>query len=476
MKRLTAILCSFCIFVSVLSGCNGKKTDRSFPEEETSTVVVSEATNEAADQSGSDIEETETSRFNLSESPELIEYLSVDPNRARAVKLAGQHGLTEEDLNGQYTLFLKFSNTIEGNSGLGDYREYVYRIFPKVAKRVDYLQEGYFFYMLSTLRIQVADIDKTYAGLYDLTNVILISEYYLKEREWCLPYVIFHELMHFLDWSINGLRDFAYVSDKEHFRSREYWSQPEEKRFEADYCERTDFLTEAGAEYFATKYYTGASISYTDGVVFLAGIEYIMGEEYLEQLFFSWDTDAIFKELFFGTSYMGSKYMTGLELLDYITRVYRYEEEREFTFSACDILIDLYGCYKDGDWKEDKQFLAILRNLLGIDQKKWKNSKYADFIETIVFQSEAQFKKYKKAHVKGIPEKPKFDPDYPRIFMRDGKIYEGVLADFTDPVTGEKYTASITYEWDYENDELIGYEINRMKPISYGLAAPMASS
>jgi len=429
------------------------------------TAIPSEVPVKAADQSESETEETETSRFDLSESPELIEYLSVDPDRARAVKLAGQHGLTETDLNGQYSLFLKFSNTIEGNRELGDYREYVYRIFPIVAKRADYMQEGYFFYMLSTLHIRMEDIDELYASLYEHTNEILISEYYMKKYDWVLPYLIYHELIHFLDWSINGMKDAVFVIDEEHFRATDYWSLPYEKKSEGHYCENTFWLTEGGAEYFAAKYYTGVTTSYTDAVVFLAGIEYIMGEEYMEHLFFSWDTDAVCEELFLNTGYSKAQYEIRMELMDYTTRSFRYEEEKEYTFSICDMLIDLYEYYKEGDWKEDKQFLAILRNLLGVDQEKWKNSKYADFVGTIVFQSESQFNKYKKTYVKGISEKPKFDPDYPRIFMRDGKIYEGVLADLTDPVTGEKYTASIIYEMDYENDERIGYEIKRIKPI-----------
>ena len=475
MKRLTALLCSFCIVVSLFSGCTGKKADGSFPEEESSAVMsvtsesaaASKAPTETSDQTSSDIEETESLVVPLSETSELSEESSVDLDQPKAVKLAEQHGLAEDDLDGQYALFLKYSETIEGNSELGDYREYVYRIFPVVADNVEYLDEEYFFNMLSTLNIRVTEIDEQFAALYEETNEILISERCFQDLNWQLSYVVFHELMHFLDASINGLKDSPVILNGEHLRYSEFEALPVEQIDGAIYCDYLYVMLEGGAEYYQTKYFSGAPSAYKSIIDFMAGIEYIMGEDYLNRLFFSWDTDAIFKELLLDAGYSETKYRLRIELLDRITRTYKYEdeEEKEFTYSVCDILIELYEHYKDGDWKEDKAFLAILRNLNGIGIKNCKNSKYADFLSTIVLQNEEQFNKYKKAFVKGIPEKPKFESDYPRMFMRDGKLYQGVIADLTDPQTGEKYKASIIYEWDYENDERISYEIKRLDPM-----------
>ena len=68
-----------------------------------------------------------------------------------ALKTAEDHGLSEDDLRGEYELFLRFSETIESNSELGEYRELVYRIFPVIADHKMYIDPEFFLGRLASL-------------------------------------------------------------------------------------------------------------------------------------------------------------------------------------------------------------------------------------------------------------------------------------------------------------------------------------
>jgi hypothetical protein len=470
MKRMTAILLSLCIFGSVITGCEGKKKDGSFSKEKTTTVAPETSESAASSDAPTETEpsesisqETEGSEAS-SESSETSADQPTDPEQAKALDLAGQHGLSEEDLKGEFSLFLKFSETVEGNSGLGDYREFVYLIFPVVADHANYIDDEYFFDMLGMLEIKVGELSIQQSGTYDVSNVITLSETTMKDEKDELPRVLFHELMHFLDWTLNGMKVSVFVVDDKHMKPSDtaYLSLEEQEKVRI--CPESWIVTEGGAEYLTAKYFTGAPGSYTDCVAFLTGIEYIMGEEYMDKLFFSWDTDAIFQELFFEAGYTSDQYDLASNTLNSTARsdLYDYPDEPA---SMDDILIDLYTHYKGGNWKEDKDFLAIIKNLNGIGLQGWRRSKNADFIGSIVYQTFEQFEKLENAFIEDIPEEPNLKQVYPTIFMRDGKLYHGSTAELTDPSTGEKYHGYVTYEWDYENDKRVGYEIKSVKPI-----------
>ncbi len=55
-----------------------------------------------------------------------------DPAKAEALRIAELHGLSEADIRGEYALLVRFSETVEQNERVGDYREFLYKIFPVV--------------------------------------------------------------------------------------------------------------------------------------------------------------------------------------------------------------------------------------------------------------------------------------------------------------------------------------------------------
>ena len=468
MKRLTAWLLLLCISGSLFPGCEAKKKDGSFAKEETTTITSvateSESTSEvltSSEQIESDIKTTEESEVLSSETTSQVSDASSDTDQAIAVELAGKHGLSEAVLKGQYDLFLKFSETVEGNSSMGDYKEFVYLIFPVVASNAEYIDDDYFFQMLGSLEITSGEIP--HDGTYDVCNLVTISEKTINENREVLPRVLFHELMHFLDWTMNGMKTDVYTKGDQHLTPADIVFFTAEESADLIACEGSWIVTEGGAEYMTAKYFTGAPCAYMDCVAFLTGIEYIMGEEYMDRLFFSWDTDALFQELFLEAGYTLEQYIAASRTMNSTARP-DLEDYPDDPVSLDDLLIDLYTHYKGGNWKEDKGFLAIIKNFNGIGLQGWRRSKNADFIGTIVYQSFDQFESLEKAFIEDIPENPVLDQMYPTIFMRDGKLYHGSMAELTNPRTGEKYRGYVIYEWDYETDRRIDYQIRSVKP------------
>ncbi len=80
--------------------------------------------------------------------------------------------------------------------------------------------------------------------------------------------------------------------------------------------------------------------SYFDSVVFLTGIDYIIGGNYVDELFLRWDSDAVFADLFLEIGYSYEKYDLGVATLNNMTRPALYPTLGE-PFSPEDMLIDL---------------------------------------------------------------------------------------------------------------------------------------
>lgn len=473
MKKLAALFFAILISASFFAGCTKKdasdtssfspkissKSAESTAEISPDPSSGSSETEDTADSSSSDITSS-TSDPGSDRSAKNSEY------KAEAQKLADQHGLTEEDLSGEYYYFVKFSEAIESNPNLGKFREFMYLIYPVIADMADYVCEETFMPDLQALSITF-DSETTGAGAagkYIEPHNVYLQESLRNEEIDTLPQVLFHELMHFLDYRLNGGKDLVYILDGKHYHPVDTNNFSLDELHRMILCEDSTILTEGGAEYFTAKYLSGEADAYWDSVSFLVAIEYIMGEEYLNDLFFSWDSDAKLEELFLDAGYTEEQYKNAIATLNNETRPL-YCEAPENPDSIDDILIDLYTYYKGENWKEDKNFLMILRDIQNFSPDRWDRSKYADFLYTIKIRSFNECQAFSQELLSDIPEKVTLTKFSLTLFLRDGKFVRGGIATMIDPNTGDTVPCFITLYMDNETNARTGYEIRRIDEI-----------
>ncbi len=263
--------------------------------------------------------------------------------------------------------------------------------------------------------------------------------------------------MHFLDYSFNGEVVPVYLLDGRHLTPGDTAQLSNEEYLNILSCKETNFVTEGGAELMTAKYYSGAPDTYSDCVIFLTGVEYIMGGDFFDDLFLRWDSDAVFYELFEEAGYSYEKYNLGAATLNNLSRPLIFTEP-ENTVAPEDMLIDLYE-YKIGDgWREDGYFLYILKCLGGIELGVWERSERADILKTVEFTWDS-YTAFEERLLGGIAEKPELSRKPPFPFIRDGRPLLGVCAFLTDPDTGLKYKGGITFDYDFETEKLNSYSV-----------------
>ena len=442
MKRTqwTALLLLLCLLTGLLSGCAKRS-----PEPMTQAT---ETTTEAPETTTGELPETTT------EAPETT-------TEAPETTTEAPETTTEAP---EEALYARFSEVLEANDKLGDYREFVYNIFPVIADNMEYLDEEYFFSALAKLSISVADLDDSKNGEFWFgSKELYLNETMLQEKPYIALHALFHELMHFVDYSINGDPEPVYLLDGKHLHLQEAYALSPQDYSRAIFCEDAQVVTEGGAELFAAKYYGGAPNAYFPSVTFLTGLEYILGEDYINALFLRWDSDGLLEELFLEMGYTQEEYQRVAGWLNSLTRGDLYSIP-ENPVSLEDVLIDVYE-YKLGDgWREDAGFLYILKCLNGIALDDWKNSKHADFLETIEFKSFPQYEAFQGKLFSEAKEVQDLDVLPPTPFMRDGKLLLGAFATLKDPQTGEEYHGTVTFDYDFETETLRSYEIKNTTP------------
>ncbi|MBR2750055.1 MAG: hypothetical protein IKD90_02845 [Clostridiales bacterium] len=449
MKRQIATMLVLCISASVLTGCKEKEVTG--PESET-TLHDS-------------VQTTETSAVFISETTSATNEENTETTIVETKESTTEETSEETSQKPGDELFQKFSETVESNPGLSDYKDYVYLMFPVVSDAEAFIDEEYFYSRLSTLTIKPAHFEDGKNGEYDPSNVITFNADLKTNCPERIEGVLFHELMHFVDWNINGPWETTLILDDQHIRMSDFQTLSTEEMQKTELCPESWIITEGGAEYWTSKFLTGAPDAYTDCVSFLSGMEYILGEDYMKKLFYSWDTDAFFEELFLEIGYTPDQFVQASIALNCIARPDVFDMP-DATISADDMLIELYTQHKGENWKEDAKFLAILKNLNGIGLQGWRRSKNADFLEGIVYQTWDQFEELEKKFTEGIPEDPNLVHPYPTLFMKNGKLLYGTYGSFTDTKSKETYMGYITYEWDFETDTRSNYTITHAEKLT----------
>ncbi|MBO4927125.1 MAG: hypothetical protein J5379_02610 [Clostridiales bacterium] len=305
-----------------------------------------------------------------------------DPDEAareEALQLANLHHVNEDAMQGRYDLFLRYSETVEGNSKLDEFKEYLYLIFPVIAENLKPDQETHFLARVGTLSIACRNITANHAGEYDCSNnAIVINGQYRDSDQVSFYSSLCHELMHFVDSNIDGDLENASFSENAVYPQFDIPSDTKVSLIDSD---TADFLMEGGAELFTAKYCTFALETYIAPTQFLTGLELIFGSRWLEDLVFAHDSAYLLAEQMLNNGFT----------VEEIRRFYRTMDSMAYHLNPPseplrpeDVLIRLYEKNMDGSYQDDAVFCYILSCICD-DEYDFDTypSEYRDFLEPI---------------------------------------------------------------------------------------------
>ena len=342
--------------------------------------------------------------------------------RQKAVALALEHGLKEEELKGEYELFLQFADILEKNVSLGKWKEFVYRIFPVVAENAELLDEGYFFSGLADLSIEEADIVEGHGGeYYDDSKSILINDTLRETEPDDYLITLFHELMHFVDYNLSGPEQMCYGLDGRIITEKEAEGLSEEENDRTWYIPDPAFITEAGAELYTGKYYSKTVASYFPIVEFLSGLDHIYGGDRTERMFFSSDSSYLFCSMLQKAGYSIEDIREAVASLSRYTNSYYEFPDADMPIE--DILIDLYISEKGDDWKEDQTFCYILKCIVEMPYEGNRDSKYGKELRDIAFTDFEDYYRFEDEIKKQAGEDLYFRVIPPNLIYIDGRPY-----------------------------------------------------
>ena len=311
---------------------------------------------------------SETSKKTFSPTPEpdpsTVPDVTPTPDpKEEALAIAREHGVPEEYLRGEYELFLKFARTIDGNKKLGNYTRYMYYLFPIVADHIT--DEGYefFFAKLGTLRIDEKYQMIGYVGTYTSSeNVVNMNLSYTDSDRFCYDAVALHELIHFVDSTIDGPIEQLVLTPDEFYPISEASGDSNDRSAKVT---KAHFLTEGFAELYCEKYYSRINSAYQVPVQFLTGLEYLIGAEKMDELFIRHDSA-------YGMALLMEEEGFSTQEIYYFFQTMEYMTNAKLTPAYClrpeDVLIQMYGNHKSGDFKDDPVFCHILRCIGGDDR------------------------------------------------------------------------------------------------------------
>lgn len=458
MKRLFAGALAASMLLLSVSACDSK----------TNETNASETTAVTGSESSVSESETETSVEDTT-ATEATTTIKVTEEEQKIIDLASTHGLTADDIRGEYELFKKYSETLDSNPNLDGIRELLYQVFPVVADNTAYMDEEYFFTSLESLKVEKGatfypDDNVSYSNLF---NTIVINEEVLDKTPDTIVYELYHHMMHYLDKNLSDTMDKDYyLLDGKKITWNEFMELSSDDSLRAEKCPTTTFIYEGGAEYLTTEYFTGAPAKSSFSVALFTGMEYVLGEDYMIDLYMSPDTDEKFEKLMGEIGYSIEDTYKLEKTISHITNP-RTWDSVEDKGNPQDMLIDLYE-YKLGDgWKEDDQFLYILK-VVGLEGgNDIAPSSKKDNLP--LFNADKDwYKEFELNTVKNIAEKPINIEETATPFMKDGKFLIGIAAMMSDPTTGEGFYGVASYDINLKLYEVNDYEVNSFKGLASG--------
>ena len=259
----------------------------------------------------------------------------------------------EFKINKNEKLFTKYAYIVENNNMLLDYKKEVYDLFEIIVDKKDFLDEFYFLHKLGYLNIHKADIlhngkaDGTYQDFN--TRIDFVTD---ENR------VIYHELVHFLDYSIkNNVSTIFYKCNDKIDVYEAIPNIPDG----CDYVNMpyTNYIVESGAEAFTSKYFTKNITAYNFGTYYFEALEYIYKTKNVDEWYFK-DDNYFIKTLYdeFNDEEVVGKIIDALNDTTSLDVTYKY------TGYLMDILIDLYKKHNGEDYLNDRKFTFLIRPML----------------------------------------------------------------------------------------------------------------
>ena len=308
-----------------------------------------------------------------------------DP-RDEAMRIASIVGLKEEELKGEYSLFIRFAIAVNSNQNFKGKSEYIYHLFPVVADHLKSENESYFFTKIRELTITEKHTDGIDGQYVQLQNRIELDPD-LEQRMGKEAYssVFYHELMHFIDLNISGNGIDTYLclmNDGTIKQHKDLTPSDSGKMKEYLYS----YFIEGGAEMYTSEYFTYAPNSYLPRVRFLVGMKYIYGIEKIDNMFFDVDTDYQFAELLKENGFTSEEIVKVLRAMRNTPDAL---DEPKTLIDPREVLIRFYINKIGPDYEKDKIFCLILGSMNDKDLNKIP-SDYSKFYTKLEGLSQAE--------------------------------------------------------------------------------------
>ena len=336
-------------------------------------------------------------------------------------------------------LFNKYAYIVENNNNLLEYKKQVMDMFSVVIDNKEYLNELTLLKKLKDLNIEhVQDLGAGIAGTYsDSFGDIKIR---LKERS---NNTLYHELMHFIDYSFNSnnLGTYIYDCNGKYLVGKSYNTTCDIVSID------TNFIVEAGAEVYSGKYFTKEVMAYQPAPTILEALEYICGSDEVREWYFN--NDIYFKMLWFDIGYSKEKVDKIIEALTSQTQVIRNGDDN--ILLIVDSLIDLYKYRNGNEFLKDNKFKYIIRSILSY-RNDFSSSKYKNELEEIMSDKDTIVNVFRDK----FSEYGYYD-GYGNILIIDNQVYISI------PCYKDNKLGVLLIEYDFNNNRVLDYSYMEVK-------------
>ena len=367
---------------------------------------------------------------------DYVEEVRIDTN-----EMIGKYELNNirDKIDNNKILFNKYAYIVENNNNLLEYKKQVMDMFSVVIDNKEYLNELTLLKKLKDLNIEhVQDLGAGIAGTYtDSFGDIKIK---LKERS---NDTLYHELMHFIDYSFNSnsLGTYIYDCNGKYSIGKSYNTSCEIVSIE------TNFIVEAGAEVYSGKYFTKEVMAYQPAPTILEALEYIYGSDEVREWYF--DNDIYFKMLWFDIGYSKEEVNKVIEALTSQTQVIRNSDDN--ILLIVDSLIDLYKYRNGNEFLKDNKFRYIIRSILSY-RDDFSNSKYKNELEEIMSDKDTIVSVFRDK----FSEYGYYD-GYGNILIIDNQVYISI------PCYKDNKLGVLFVEYDFDNNKVLDYSYIEVK-------------
>ena len=386
------------------------------------------------------------------EEPEEEEEEPEEDPMPRALEIAAEVGLSEEDLRGEYALFLKFADAVAKNPNLHEYRGYIYSLFPIVADHLESENEEYFLSQVNSLIFENVKTEDFWGGYNPAGNTIYIG---IDQFHACPPGEqatgLYHELMHFLDGCIGGPYTSICVLEDGNFANTSDFGEEELENLTVL---ESPYWAEGGSEKYYAQYFTHApeTGAYRVAEQFLVGLEYIFGSERIDEMFFARDTDLRFVALLQENGFTNEEIVKFYNVMQLMLAREESGFRSDELLDPQETLIRLYINNVGPDYESDAPFCRILASMED-DVLKPIPSAYREFTDTLHLFSE----KKQRSMMNTICSTGTYFAIVPAPLFVDGELK--LVAIFSDDANGKIVTKAVVMDYDFEAEEIVNFEV-----------------